>query len=175
MNIDNLTLFAGDTWTWTESLSGFPVDEYTAKVVLKLNGANPVIINASIADGLFTFNYSSAQTSVLTPGLYFYQYVAVKSGLDYYSASGYVQIRGNVSLAATDMRGKWRQIYDNLMTAYNSMIAAGKVEVSVSINGRSVTYDRANLIKEIQYAEMKAREEQGKGGFQTVAINFTRR
>jgi hypothetical protein len=175
MNIDNLKLFAGDTWSWSETLPDYSPADYTAKIALKLNGANPVVITASIVDDTFAFSYSSANTSVLTPGLYFYQYIASKSGSDYYSASGYVQVYANILTAASDMRGKWQQIHDNLLSFYNTMIADGKMEVSVSMNGRTVTYDRANLLKEIQNAEMKAREERGEGGLQTIAFNFQRR
>lgn len=175
MNLDGLTLYAGDTWTWTESLPDYSPDDYTAKVVLKLNNANPITINASIVDGIFTFSYSSAYTQNLTAGTYFYQYIAVKDGSNYYSASGYVEVRGNIQTAATDMRGSWQQIHENLLALYNTMIADGKVEVSVSINGRSVSYDRASLIKEIQNAETKANEERGLGGFLTFNMNFQRR
>jgi hypothetical protein len=156
MNIDNLTLFAGDTWSWTEELPDYSPADYTAKVVLKLNGANPVIIAASIENDVFNFNFPSTNTSGLPAGIYFYQYIASKDGSDHYSASGYVEVRGNILTAATDMRGRWQQIYDTM-------------------NGRSVTYNRENLIKEIQNAGMKANEERGEGGFLSFNITFQRR
>jgi hypothetical protein len=175
MNIDNLTLFAGDTWSWTEELPDYSPADYTAKVVLKLNGANPVIIAASIENDVFNFNFPSTNTSGLPAGIYFYQYIASKDGSDHYSASGYVEVRGNILTAATDMRGRWQQIYDNLLNIYSTMIAEGKVEISVTMNGRSVTYNRENLIKEIQNAGMKANEERGEGGFLSFNITFQRR
>lgn len=175
MSIDSKKLYAGDTWSWTETLPDFPASEYTAKIILKRNNAAAIIITASIVDDVFNFSYSSANTSAIPAGKYYYQYVAVKSGLDYYSASGYIEIYANILTTASDMRGQWQQIHDNLLAVYNTMIADGKVEASVTMNGRSVTYDRANLIKEIQNAEMKAREENGEGGFESFAITFQRR
>ena len=160
LNITLQKLFSGDKWSWNESISEYPSNLYTLKFYLQIAGGTSVIVNsaANSTDNSYDVTKPASETTSLTAGNYlwhakFTEIADTDNVITY--ASGNVYVYPNLT-TSQDGRSAWMKIYDNLMSKYNDMIASGNVHTSVSINGRSVTLDRTQLLKEIHHAASNA-------------------
>lgn len=131
-------LYSGDSWKWTESLTGYSAQNYTLKIIIKYQ-ANPSIeLAASASNDAFSFNINSTVTNIPS-GLYNYQAKLINKAtsevLTY--EEGTVSILANLS-SNQDPRESWRVIYDNLMEVYRKL-SMRETEVA-EYNGRKFTY-----------------------------------
>lgn len=156
MNLSSLTLYAGTKWSWSEAPTGFLPPDYSLKIYLKLKN-NTAIELESTPDGTVGFDFEVLpETTNITPGTYSFQAQAFDSdGNMYFVEAGTIAILPNLSVA-DDTREYWEQVADEAKAAYKTL--AGQVAQSVTLsNGKSITYaDRAQLLKIINNAEIKA-------------------
>ncbi len=157
LNISSLKLFAGTTWSWKETPSLFPAPTYSLTIYMKMGTGSTVTLNG-VADGTaFLFSKSASETSQLSHGNYNYQVIADdNNGNVSLVESGYVVIEPLLN-AVTDSRSYWQKMLDLLRDAYANI--AGREYTEITINGRTVRYDRAQLIKELSIAEYKVEQE----------------
>lgn len=135
MEITKQQLYAGDTWNWTESLSGYPASDYTLKIYLQ-HRDEAVIELTGVADGDdHEFTYES--DSDLSGGDYIYRAKAI-DGDDNVTTieSGTVTVKADLA-ASTDSRNHYQKVIDAVEAIIEGR--ASKSYESISINGRAIT------------------------------------
>lgn len=156
MNLSSLTLYAGTKWSWSEAPAGYLPPTYSLKIYLKLKDG-PAIELESTDDGIVGFDFEVLpETSNITPGIYSYQAQAFDSnGVMYFVEAGTIAVLPNLSVAV-DTREYWEQVADEAKAAYKTL--AGQVANSITLsNGKTITFaNRAELLKIINNAEIKA-------------------
>lgn len=162
LQITSETLYVGDSWSWTESLSDYPATSYSLQIVLKYRDNPPVILNGSADGDDFDFTYSAANSSKLPSGGYAYQVVATKT-----SDSTVTTIeRGKISLlpnlkTSTDTRNHYEKVIDAIEAVIEQR--ATEAHQSISINGRNITkYSHAELIAVKSKYEFMLKQEKRK-------------
>lgn len=156
MNLSSLTLYAGTKWSWKEAPVGYLPPNYSLKIYLKLKN-NPAIELTSTPDGIIGFDFAvEPGTTNITPGTYSYQAQAFNNaGEMFFVEAGTIAILPNLAVAA-DTREYWEQIVDEAKAAYKTLISNPAQSITLS-NGKSITYaNRAELLKVINNAEVKA-------------------
>lgn len=155
-NISTYDFVAGDTWLWYESLLDYPTGEYSLKVIMRKGSADAITIESTVSDG--QFKLLKTDTGSLAAGQYNYVVKAVDLATDYEKTidSGVVDVLPN--LLTTDPSTYAQQMVAKLRTAYLAM--GDSLAVQVSFGDRSVTYNRADLLKELLYWENKAKGPQ---------------
>ena len=156
MNLSSLTLYAGTKWSWSEAPTGYLPPNYSLKIYLKLKN-NAALELTSTPDGTTGFDFVvNPEFTNITPGTYSYQAQAFDSdGIMYFVEAGIIAILLNLAVAA-DTREYWEQIADEAKTAYQTLVNQVADSITLS-NGKSITYaNRAELLKIINNAEIKA-------------------
>lgn len=150
MNIPQ-TLTAGDTWSWTDSLSDYQAPTWT--LVYHFRGPQDLTLSASDSGSDHAFSAAAATTADYKPGAY--DWIArVNDGTTYTTiAQGKVTVAPNLATAKYDYRSFWRRVLDELEPVI--LGRAGTDQLSMSIAGRSLqrmswdellkVYDRAKL------------------------------
>jgi hypothetical protein len=156
MNLSDLTLYAGTKWSWSEAPTGYLPPNYSLKIYLKLkNGA--AIELPSTPDGTVGFDFEVLpETTNITAGTYTFQAQAFDvDGVMYFVEAGTIAVLPNLSVA-DDTREYWEQVADEAKAAYKTL--AGQVAQSITLsNGQTITFaNRAELLKIINNAEIKA-------------------
>ncbi len=156
MEILNQKLIAGFNWTWLETIPGYPASIYELSFVLKSGGAGPFTIPATASGENYSISRKVLDTQSIPADTYTY-YAILENGIDkILYEQGTVTILPNISLQGTDPREYWHRIYDNLKDAYEKLSSREAAEVQLP-GGRSVKFaDRAQLVKEINHAAVKA-------------------
>lgn len=156
MNLSSLTLYARSKWSWSEAPIGYLPPTYTLKIYLKLKN-NASIELESTANGTTGFNFEVLPVKTnIPPGTYSYQAQAFDSdGNMYFVEAGTIAILPNLAVA-DDTREYWVQVADEAKAAYKTLV--NQVADSITLaNGKSITYaNRAELLKIINNAEIKA-------------------
>ena len=151
-----MTLYAGTKWSWTEAPAAYLPPAYTFKIYLKLKN-NPALELESTPDGTtgFKFEILPVDTNI-APGTYSFQAQAFDGdGNMYFVEAGTIAILPNLAVAA-DTRDYWEQIADEAKAAYQTLVNQVADSITLS-NGKSITYaNRAELLKIINNAEIKA-------------------
>ena len=157
LKISSLKRFAGEKWSWQESISDYPSSSYDLKVVLKYQANNAIVINASAAGEDYLIEKIASETSALPSGDYAYQVkLTDKADSDnvILCEDGVIHIYPNLE-SAGDARTYCMKQVENLKAAYEKLTSREMKEVIV--NGKRVLYeDRIQLLKEIHNAEIKA-------------------
>lgn len=96
------------------------------------------------------------ETTNITPGTYSFQAQAFDNdGNMYFVEAGTIAILPNLAVA-DDTREYWEKIADEAKAAYRTLINNPAQSITLS-NGKTITYaKRAELIKTINNAEVKA-------------------
>lgn len=152
--IEQIKLFAQTVQEWEENFSDYPSSEYSLKIYLK-NKDNPKITLTGVVQTDDTFLFATKITDITESGTYIFQTIATKSGVDYPVDDGVKYIHASLANDGDD-RSDWHIIHDYLVDAYTEMVKDKRLATQVSINGRSTTYDRAQLLKEITNAARRA-------------------
>jgi hypothetical protein len=157
--ITDQTLYAGDSWEWTEEIAGYSSAEYSLKYYLKLKDAPPVKLESAPDGDGFKFSLVPDKTKI-PHGTYNYMRELTKEGFALTYDTGTVTILPNLREANTDARTQWVRIYQNLTDAYERLSSQ---EVSeVTIDGKTWKFaDRPALIREINNAKVQAGIEGG--------------
>lgn len=156
MNLSDLTLYAGTKWAWSEAPAGYLPPDYSLKIYLKLKNAAAIELE-STPDGIVGFNFDiPPETTNITPGTYSYQAQAFDAdGVMYFVEAGTIAILPNLAVAE-DTREYWEQVADEAKAAYKTLAGQVAQEITLS-NGKTIKYaDRAQLLKIINNAEVKA-------------------
>lgn len=135
---------AGYYYTWTESNSTYPATSgYTIKYDL-FNSARQFSIT-SVADGAdHKIELLSSITDDYIAGTYKWKSYALKAGEKYPIAEGILEIEALTS-AAADYRTHNQIMLDKIETALESI--GDNAHTTLTINGKSVTYNREELLK----------------------------
>lgn len=154
MNITSQLLYAGASWNWIEDLSEYPAPEYTLKFFLKLRNNQTIELTGTAEGSTHKFTVSSATTNIPN-GKYSYQAQAFKDNEMSLVETGSVDILPNLAVA-DDSREYWEQVVDEAKAAYKKL--AGQVADQITLsNGKTITFaNRAELLKIINNAEVKA-------------------
>lgn len=161
MNLTSLKLIAKTNWSWLEAPTGYlNSNGYTFKINFYKNASNSFSITGVNESDQWRMAITSA-VNIYASGLYQWQAIATKDGLDTPVASGTITTQPNLA-DETDPRGVWTRIYQNLMGAYEKLSTKIASEVTLD-DGTHVTYaDLPDLIRRIKFAESKMNEETGR-------------
>lgn len=183
MNVP-LTLVAGDTWEWTESLSSYPAsDGWSLAVHLRGFGLTVINLSSAASGDDHVVSAKASATATHLPGKYSWSALVTKGVGDdaerHQVGSGYVTVEPNMATATatTEIRTPARIMLDNLESAIKRL-ASREVE-SVQYNGRTVTYkDLGKLLRDRGTLRLEvAREDEAAkvaGGLQTGRRILTR-
>lgn len=143
MNIPK-TLTAGDTFSWTDSLSDYPATTWTLKYVLYRYGQAVISIAAAASGNDHDITVSAATTAGYAAGEWNWTAYAEKGSGGTYEretiATGKVTIKPNVSVATaiTDLRSHAQKMLDAIEATLQGR--ATHADLSLTINGRSIQY-----------------------------------
>lgn len=153
--IAQIKLYSQTIQKWYENFSDYQSTEYALKIFLKKKDSTKTeLTGAAQSDGSFLFQTTIA-ANISESGNHNYQIIATKDAANYLVEEGMVYVSPNLS-EDSDGRNEWQIIHDYLLEAYTEMVKAGRLATQVSINGRNTTYDRAQLLKEINNAARRA-------------------
>lgn len=174
-NIESQKLYSGASWKWSESPLLSPDSSFTLNIYLKL-AANAAIILAGTpqSDGSYLFTKPASETAQIPSGDYSYQIVAVKDPDAIVIAEGFIHIYPMLTSSSYDTRGYWQKVYQKFQDAY--LLAAERGWAEIEINGKTIRYTRDTLLKEMQNAEMRAKQEtdskSGQNKRKTILVAF---
>lgn len=153
---------AGDSFA--ASLAGAAAyagaDGWIASLRLIGADANRAVAGADAGGGAWTFAADATSTSMWMPGSY--STVAVLArGAERISIPGPgIVVRPNPA-SATDIRSDARRALDDLMAAYRSYLATGKLMMSYSIGSRSIQFlTIGDLLRAIDIAKRDVAAEE---------------
>lgn len=143
------SLTAGDTWSWTDSLSDYPAPTWVLTYYFRGPQAFNVPATASGTD--HASSVLATTTATYKAGDYDW-FARVASGATVYSInSGRLAVAPNLALPSVEHRSFWRQVLDELEPVI--LNRASTDQLSMSIAGRSLSrmswdellsvYDRA--------------------------------
>lgn len=142
-NTEPSSLTAGDTIAWTKTLSDYPA---TASWVLKyrlINAAAKIDITATASGADHAVNITKATSAAWVAGWYDWQAYVEKGAERYTVGSGRMQVKpdlADVSASGFDNRSQARQIYEALLTAYQSAVTSRAFVLEYEIAGRRMKF-----------------------------------
>ncbi len=143
-----LSVRSGDTWQWKISQSDYPPDTWTLSYSL-LNSAGKITISA-IADGAdHLVSVAAATTAAYTAGRYDW-FAHVTDGSDRYQiGTGAISIQPDLSALDTyDGRSHSRKMLAAIEALLEDQATTGQIDlVATTLNSRSLTRDKAELVK----------------------------
>lgn len=158
------TLYAGDTWTWTDSLSDYPATTYTLKYALRGYGLTTTDITAAASGTDHVSTVTAATTGSIGAGTYSWVAVVERTVTGVLQrttvGSGRVVVQPNLLTATstTDIRGQYEIAYDAIIAAINTNSASAVA--SITVNGRTVQYKGLDeLVKAEQILRPKMEAE----------------
>lgn len=174
-------LTAGDTWTWTHSVTDHPATSYTAATFYLQNAARSFGMAATLSGTNFALTATAATTAALKPGKYQWRLVAITGTNRFTIDRGEVEVLPDPATAASyDFRSVARRTLEAI-EAYladpDNLAAA-----SYSIGGRSLSrWSRSELLSEmskwkaeVQEEEAKSRMAKGLGNPRRLYVRFDR-
>lgn len=144
-------LRAGDTWKWTRTLADYPAGTWTLKYRFK-NAAGGFEITATASGTDHAVTVAAATTGGYTAGTY--QWVAwVESGAEKFTVDQGSTVvepdyRAGTATAALDDRSHARKMVAQL-EAWIEAHGDGVQEYEIA--GRRMKFDKAGLIKQLEY------------------------
>ena len=156
------TLYAGAAWLWDEDIPDYSAsDDYVLTYVLINATAKITITTTNVLGTYHRVNEDTSTTGAYTAGTYNYQrYVTKDSEVTMLGTGTIVLTAFYASNDSLDARSYKEKTLDLLKAAYQTIAAKAHTQITMP-DGRSVTYDRAQLIKEIHNLETELRVEQG--------------
>jgi hypothetical protein len=139
-------LVAGDTWTWTVSLSDYSPQTYTLKYFLRGPSTLDLVAVADPSGSGYKLTATPTQTAALLPGTYAWQLCVFQNTDRTELARGTVQLVGDLQSADSglDQRTFNRQMLDAIRAVM--LGTASRKEAEYQINGRMLRlYDREKL------------------------------
>ena len=177
----------GDSATWTdEPVTDSQGNLYTSAgftLTYRLAGPlpAPVVIVATASGTGWTTTLTTAVSSTLTPGLYWWSAVLTASGVQVTAGGGELTIvdsLANFSGGPYDGRSYAEKALATAQAALANLGASGGV-ASYTIAGRTMMFSRATLLQEISYwqsivlrEQTAKRIAQGLGNPRTLAARF---
>lgn len=162
MNIDGKIFVAGTRWVWEENPSNYPASSFRLVLTIRKSNSSPISFDSILYEGGFRFSINAVE-SAIAHGEYSYQIRAISLDDEtevYQIWRGVIDVLPDLA-AEADPRGPWTKLYDALSSALSTW--GGSNIVSVSVNGRSVTYaDKGSLTRDMNHAKVKSEIEQGK-------------
>ncbi|OGU58295.1 MAG: hypothetical protein A2V66_03650 [Ignavibacteria bacterium RBG_13_36_8] len=160
LNFPKLKLYAGDTWTSTETLADYPASEgWSLSIFLRKGTTAAVEVESSASGDDHVPLMAASETADLPHGQYNYAAVVSKDDETYTIESGIIPVLPNLD-ADADPRSYWEIVYETYKTAYQTL-ASREVE-QISVLGDSYTYaNRSELLKLLKNAEMNMKQEKG--------------
>lgn len=162
MELSNQTLYQGDTWSWEEELSDYPASTHTLKLYLKLSTNETIELTASADVDTHVFSYSAANSANASPGIYSYQFKAVKISDSSVTTVevGSIEVLPDIN-TITDERSWIQQAIDSIESVLPTALAREAGEISIA--GRTIKYEsKAELIKTYNNLKYMLKKEQQK-------------
>lgn len=155
MQLTSEILYQSDTWNWSESLTDYPPSTHTLKCYLKKATGDTITLPAEEDDedsSKHEFTVTAATTASYV-GTYAYQFTVTNISTSEVTTieRGYIEVLPALS-AASDERGYWAQTFATLQTAYTNMASREFAEIDLP-GGKSVKYDRRQLLRELNIAK----------------------
>lgn len=173
---------AGDTFTWTKSVPGYPASEGWALSYVLINATSKIQLSATAAGDDYLVAVAASTTAAYAAGDYAWQAMVSKSAERYTVGSGRITIAPNIAaLGAFDGRSNARKALEALEEAYVAYISNGQAHVAeYEIAGRRMKFRNAaeiwqqieKLKREVAQEEAAARLAAGLGGRRRVLVRY---
>jgi len=152
------TLYAGASWSWTESLDDYAAsDGWALSIYLKHKTDSTVTLTSTASGDDFVFDIGTATTSALSEGNYRYQAVAARSGEVEIVEEGYIDIKALLT-ADDDTRSDNEIILDAIIATLKGR--ATKEQESIQFAGRTIAYlSLEELINAKKYFEKEVAKD----------------
>jgi len=135
MEITKQKLYAGDSWSWTESLAEYPASQYTLKIYLQYRAEAVIELTGTASGDDHVFTYTAE--AELSGGEYVYRAKVIDEDDNVTTIeSGSVIIKADLA-ASTDSRNHYQKVIDAVEAIIEGR--ASKSYESISINGRAIT------------------------------------
>jgi hypothetical protein len=175
---------AGDTVTWSKSLSDYPATTWSLKYRF-VNSAGKVDITAAADGSDYLVTLTAATTAAYTAGKYdFTGWVEKGTGPTAERvtvSTGRIEIKPNLAIQNTfDGRSTARKILETLETAYTSAVSSRAFVQEYEIAGRRMKFNSpGDWIRELNFwrSQVKAEERaeriaDGLGGNARIMVRF---
>lgn len=140
--IEQLTLRAGDTWSWIEAPANYPNTIYNLDILLKTGIEDVETLSGTPEGSGFRFTVSAADSGAYTGGQYEYRMIATLPGEGEADDEVTTVAAGTIiilpGLADGDQRSQWEINLANLQSAIATWSEREGAEVQIS--GRMVRY-----------------------------------
>lgn len=170
---------AGDTLTWTISLSAYPASDGWSLTYTLINATRKVTITSTASGSEHLLSVSAATSAGYAPGLYTWTAAASKNDQRISLSSGTVEILPNLAALATyDGRTQAKRILDAIDAVLDQR--ATGVEMELEMNGRRIRYFTPDELKkwriywvaEVRREQAAERLANGLGGPQKVLVRI---
>ena len=121
-SVEPASLVAGDTLSWTKSLSHYPANAAWVLNYRLINATTKIDIVATASGADHLVSVTAAVTAAYPVGVYTYQAFVTKAALRHTVGSGSINISPNLAAQAAsyDTRSIASKILDSLLVAYQS-------------------------------------------------------
>jgi len=170
-----ISAVAGDTISWTKSLSDYPASAgWALTYAFRLQqGAGALNITASTSGDNFSATITAAQSALMTAGIWIWSSYVTLAGERHHIGKGQLTLSPNLAAIdySIDLRSDAKQALDNAMAAWKSV----KLGQTVMLNGRTYTqHNLKDLILFVNQCKADYAQEVQKDKFETTGINTRR-
>jgi hypothetical protein len=178
--VEPASVVAGDTVTWSKSLSEYPATVWTLKYRL-LNAAGKIDITATASGTDYLVSVSSTTSAGWAAGDYDYLAWVEKAGERVSVGSGRITVKPNLAALNTyDGRSPARKIYEGLLAAYQTAVTARAFVAEYEIAGRRMKFNnKSDWLVELNHWKAQVAAEDraekiadGLGGGARVLVRF---
>lgn len=170
---------AGDTLTWTISLSAYPASDGWSLTYTLINATRKVTITSTASGSEHLLSVSAATSATYAPGTYLWTAAAINGTSCVTIANGSVDILPNLAALATyDGRSQAKRMLDAIDALLEGRTAG--VEMELEMNGRRIRYFtpdelrkwRIYWLAEVRREQAAERLANGLGGPQKVLVRI---
>lgn len=162
-SVEPASLVAGDTLSWTKSLSHFPADAAWVLSYRLINAAAKIDIVASASGKDHLVSVAAAVTAAYPVGVYTYQAFVTKAAARHTVGSGSINISPNLAAQAAsyDTRSAASKILDSLIVSYQSASTNRAFVMEYEVAGRRMKFNaKTDWIIEIDYWKRQVAAEE---------------
>lgn len=158
------SVYAGDTVTWTKSLTDYPAPTYTLAYALVRDGGS-ISITASASGADHLVSVSAATSAAWVPGTYQWTAYVTSGSARYTVETGEIVIKPNPAAGGYDTRSYARRMLDAIEALLEGR-ATSDVS-SYSIGGRSLS--KMSALELVQWREKFRREAESEKAGERIA------
>lgn len=161
--IEPSSVTAGDTVTWSRSLSDYPASSGWVLKYRLINATSKIDITATASGADHAVSVAKSTTAGWGAGWYDWQAYVEKAAERFTVGTGRIEIKpdlADVVASGFDNRSQARQILDSLMAAYKNAVSSRAFVLEYEIAGRRMKFNnKAEWITEIQFWQAAVAQE----------------